>query len=172
MGELIISKVLAESGRILRRTIFNVTKKQIGTERVPKGHQKSAKGKLKYIKQLDSRNGERNKREGGGALGFLEHLWRHLVDLESQFGRPLDLGGSIRWAFLDVLGATPKIEKQTFVNNYTAKVGEAKYIEKRQSDGPSCFCLASLLAAIGFRRAHPRGVYRFCFDSCAAEFGK
>ena len=74
--------------------------------------------------------------------------------------------------------------KQTFVNNYTAKVGEAKYIENRQTDRPSCFFCASILAATGFRTADPRGVSRciwhyrkqmkkhVLFDSCAAKIGK
>ena len=50
-----------------------------------------------------------NNGGGGGAhLDLLEHFWRHLVDFGSQFWRPLDLGGSIRSAFLDVFGATAK----------------------------------------------------------------
>ena len=43
-------------------------------------------------------------------MGFVEHFCRHLVDLGFQFGRPLDLGGSYRWVFLDVFGATAKNE--------------------------------------------------------------
>ena len=38
--------------------------------------------------------------------------------------------------------ALPQKNKQKHVN-YTAEVGEAKYIEKRQADGPSWFLLAS-----------------------------
>ena len=51
-----------------------------------------------------------------------------------------------------------KVGKQTFVNNYTFKVREAKYIEKRQLDESPWIFVASLLAATGFRRAHPHGV--------------
>ena len=96
----------------------------------------------------------------------------------------VDLGGSSRWAFLGVFGATAnKYEKQRVVNTYTAKIGEAKYIQKRQADGPSCFLFASPLTAIGFRRAHPLGVSRCTwryrtkwtnqvfFDRCTAKIG-
>ena len=79
---------------------------------MPKGHQKSAKGQTKYISKLGPKKVSvtRSNRGEGGALEFVEHLWCQLVDLGSQFGRPLDLGGSIRWAFLDVFGAN-KINK-------------------------------------------------------------
>ena len=97
---------------------------------------------------------------GGGAHRILKHLWRHLVDLGSRFSRPLDLGGSIRLAFLDVFGATAPPKVLIFVKKYTAKVGEAKYIEKQRADRSSCFGEASILAATGFRRADPLCVFR------------
>ena len=45
---------------------------------------------------------------GKGVEGAYLEFWNtfsHLVDLGSQFWR-LDIGGLIRWAFLDVSGAT------------------------------------------------------------------
>ena len=52
------------------------------------GGEESANGRLKYIKKLGPKKGERNKRERRvvvGAVGILKHLWRYLVDLGSQF---------------------------------------------------------------------------------------
>ena len=111
--------------------------KPIGTERVPKGHQKSAKGRTKYIKKIGPEQGERNKRErrgmGGGRTwnseALLAPLGRVWVPILAPTGsRRVDpLGG----CFSMYLVLPQKIEKRTFVNNYTAKVGDAKYIEKR-----------------------------------------
>ena len=82
------SQNLAESGGEESLILQN---KPIGTERVPKGHQKGATGRPKYIKKIGLEKGERNKRERrgmGGALGFWStfggtwsilgfQLWRH-----------------------------------------------------------------------------------------------
>ena len=65
-GATTLSKVLAESGGEESLILQN---KPIGTERVPEGHQKSAKGRPKYIKQFGLKNGERNKRELSGKGG-------------------------------------------------------------------------------------------------------
>ena len=105
--------------------------KPIGTERVPKGHQKSAKRRPKYIKKLEPKKGERHKREreGKGRTGIfgtllapLGRLWvSTLAPAGSRRVDPLGISLCI-WRYLK------KMKKHTFINNYTAKVGELKYI--------------------------------------------
>ena len=118
---------LAESGGEESLILKN---KPIGTERVPKGPPKVSQGATKIYKSNRTEKGGRDQRERagggivylffinillflvlGGGLGFVEHFWRHLVDLESQFRRQMDLGGSIPSAFLDVVGVTAKNRK-------------------------------------------------------------
>ena len=111
----------------------------------------TSKGLPKYIKKLGPEKGERNKRERGG--GNLE-LWSTcgaIVPTGSRWVDPLGVSRCI-WPYRKTN------RKLTFAKSYTAKVGEAKYIEKRLADRPSWFLLVSVLVAIGFRRADPLGV--------------
>ena len=84
--------------------------------------------------QLGPKKGERNKREqweGVGALRILEHFGHHPVDFGSHFGAHWISEGRSAGRFSMYLALPQKIEKQTYVNNYTAKVGSANYTQKR-----------------------------------------
>ena len=102
----------------------------IGIKRVPKVSQKATNMHQQTIRATC----RLQKRKNDLHLMF---CWRPLAPLVRfwvSISAPLDLGVSIRWAFLDVFGATAtNWKKQTFVNNYTAKVEETKSIEKRQA---------------------------------------
>ena len=65
-GHPLFSKVFAESGG---EESLILQEKTIGTERVPRGHQKSAKGRPKKHQKIGQKKGERNKRERGGRGG-------------------------------------------------------------------------------------------------------
>ena len=99
---------LAESGGEESLILQN---KPIGIEMAPKGHQKSAKAHQNTSTNLDRKKVRVTSVKGGGGgerTWNFGHLWRHLVDVGLKFWRPLDLGGSIHLAFLDVFGATAK----------------------------------------------------------------
>ena len=155
------SKVLAESGCEESLILQN---KRSGTERIPKGHQKS--GRPKFLQQkYDRKRVSVTSAKGGGALGFvgapLAPLGRFWVSVLAPTGsRRVDPMG-VSWCIW-------RYRKTKNANNYTLKVEEAKYIKKRRADGPSWVCLASLLAAIGFRSAHQLGVSR-CTWRCRSK---
>ena len=112
-------------------------------------------------------------------------IFCHLVDLLVPCWRSLDFEGVPKsTTFENILTDDLQeggLKKQTFVNNYTAKVGEAKHIDKRLADGlllflgipfgghwisegPSARCLSMYLAL-------PINENHVFVDSCAANIG-